>query len=318
MKRLLKYALRYKWRLLFGLISGLAVGGSMFGLLNSLGSVFDSGQSAVDVVASNGNMLDQTLAKFGFEKTNPDGSLTFAFTLITILAFPFYIGLKGFFTYTNRYFMRWVGGRVVNDLRNDLFKNVSNQSLSFYSKSEVGTLVSRIMNDSGMVEKMISSSISDLTRCPMEIMAVFSFIIYQALVLKMHSITITLLILIPLCFIPFVLISRKIKKYANRSLARISELTKQMLETFTGIRVVKAYHMEQAEVERFIKTNSSYFRQVMSGLRAELLISPVMEFAGVCGMVGFLAYAYSTGLKFDQIAPFGVAAMFLYQPLKTI
>ena len=96
---------------------------------------------------------------------------------------------------------------------------------------------------------------------------------------------------------------------SRRALQRISELVSRMQENFTGIRVVKAYHMEAAESERFRAMNQQYFRAVIKALRAELLMTPMTGFVGTACACGFLVYCYAYGIKLDSILLMGGAAI---------
>ncbi len=317
--RLIKYALKYKWRFTIGVVGGVLVGCSIFGMLSSLNGVFDP-QGAVEAAKETAkkDYLDAILSYLGYQKLNPDGTITTACTILMVLVLPLFMAIKGFATYINRYCMRWVGSKTIADIRNELFGNLANQSLKFYGKSEIGGLISRINNDTGTAEQLISSSVADLTRGPMEIAAALGFIIYQAYRTGIYSVGLAVVLAAPLCIFPIIMLGRRIKKYTRKALTKISLLTSHMLETFTGIRVVKAYHMEETEKERFEDSNHEYVTQVLKGLKYELLITPVMEVTGTVVVCTFLVYAYLSGLTFEQIFPFGVAAGIAYQPMKRL
>jgi subfamily B ATP-binding cassette protein MsbA len=305
---------------MFGLVAGGLVGLSILGLLESLGNLFDP-QAAVEAAKKTQDVAQRDyittiLNWFGYEKLNPDGTITLACTILMVLFFPFFMVIKGIFTYANRYYMRWVGVKTIADIRNDLFKSLSNQSLGFYSKCEVGQLISRINNDTGTAEQLISASVADLTRGPMEILACLTFIIYQAIRMEIYSVSLAFVFGALLCLFPIIILGRKIKKITRKSLDKISLLTSHMLEVFTGIRVVKAYHMEESEHRRFMANNDTYVGKVLQGVKYELMIAPVMEVVGVAIICSFLIYTYVMGLAFKDIAPFGVAASLAYQPLK--
>lgn len=320
-KRLIGYAMKYKWRFIYGVLAGVLVGFSIFAMLNSIENLFDPstvGSAEVAAQTAEPDYMERVLNYLGYKKLHEDGSITFAFMLLSIFTFPFFMAMRGLFTYFNRFAMRWVGTNTIADIRNALFKNLTSQSLRFYSKNEVGQLISRINNDTAMAERFIASSLADLTRAPMEIIACLSFIIYHAVRLDIYSVAIAFAIGAPLCIVPIILIGQQIRKITKKSLQRISDLTSHMLETFTGVKVVKAYHMEDKESERFEGYNRKYVRNVIRGVRYELMIAPVIEIVGISLVCVFMVYAYSEGLEFKQIAPFGIAAGIAHQPLKRI
>lgn len=342
-KRLFAYANHYKFKLYIGLLSGFLAAASIFGMLSSLSGAFDPqkqvpqeqvmnqnqeatlGQQPTEItpklaeVADKGSdSMDAVLNYFGYEKTKADGSISLAALILSVLLLPLFLGLKGAFTYLNRYCMRWVGSRTIADFRNDLFKSLTNQSLKFYGKSNIGELMTRINTDTGIAEQLISTSIADLTRGPIEIIACLSFIVYHAIDKGLYSISLAMVLATPLCIFPIVFLGRRIKKLTRKALSKISILTSHMLETFSGIRVVKAYNMEEEEHKRFVDANNLYFTKVQKSMKYELMVSPLMEFVGVLIICLFLIYAYLDGLVLADLLPFGVAASLAYQPMKRL
>jgi subfamily B ATP-binding cassette protein MsbA len=178
--------------------------------------------------------------------------------------------------------------------------------------------MTRINTDTGIAEQLITTSIADLTRGPIEIVACISFIIYHAIDKGLYSISLAMVLAAPICIFPIMFLGRRIKKLTHKSLRKISILTSHMLETFSGIRVVKAYHMEDEEHKRFVDANNTYFIKVQKSMKYELMISPLMEFVGVLIICLFLIYAYMKGLVLADLLPFGVASTLAYQPMKRI
>ena len=83
-----------------------------------------------------------------------------------------------------------------------------------------------------------------------------------------------------------------------------------MHENFTGIRIVKAFSMEENETERFKDMNKSYFKSLIKALRAELLMTPLMEAVALIIGCGFLIICLAKNIMFDQIVAIGIAAVF--------
>jgi subfamily B ATP-binding cassette protein MsbA len=91
-----------------------------------------------------------------------------------------------------------------------------------------------------------------------------------------------------------------------------------MHEVFTGILIVKAYDMEDVENARFREVNKSYFKTVISALKLELAMTPLMEFVAVLCTIAFLVFCYANGLKFSDIVVLIAPAIMAYQPLKNL
>ncbi len=333
-KRLLGFTRPYVLRLAIGIGAGFLVGGSLLGVFHyseDLLRPFDRAQTTVAVVdgvaaapaasrlpLSADGWQAQLADRFGIEMTTPDGRMTGAFLAITILALPLFIGLKALATYVNHYYMQWVGSRVIRDLRDGMFANLQRQSLGFYGRCDVGSLISRCTNDAAMVEKAVSQTIADLTRCPIEVAVCLAFIVYKAYQSNLTGVLPGLLILFPLIILPIVVLGRYIKGLTRQALQQISTLTSRMQETFSGIRVVKAFHMEMSELARFQEVNRRYFKSIVRAFRAELLMNPMMELVAVVAICIGAVLCYQRDVLLTDIGPVALAAVTAYRPFKQL
>ena len=247
-----------------------------------------------------------------------EGKMHWQFFSIFVFAFIFLWGIKNFATYINRYCTRWVGTKVVADLRNEVFQKLTGQSLQFYGKIDVGQLISRCTNDTAAIESAVANTIADATRCPLEILACASAIIYFSVQSGNFALPIILFLGLPLAVLPLIIIGRRIRKIYRKSFANIAIVVSRMHEIFTGILIVKAYHAEKKEYEIFRKVNKKYFRTVVRALRAELLMSPSMEAVAVAATLVFLVYSYSQGVTVTTLAMLLVPAFMAYQPIKKL
>ena len=333
------FAKPYTKRLCVGVGAGFLVGGSLFLLLGTGGEVLHWMEEPPEGVSAEGKttnsepgnghampaspeaklgLLGKAAKRLGIPLTHDDGSITWQFTLLAGLTIALLALVRNTATFLNRYCLRWVGTSVVKDLRDALFKNLQKQSLAFYGKSDVGKLISRCTYDTTMIESAISKTVGDLCRAPIEVAAVTVYIIIAARKNGLVDLTLLLFLVFPICILPIVVLGRYVKRYARRALKRISLLVSRMQENFTGIRVVKAYNMEEYETERFGRMNKQYFSALIKALRAELLMTPLMEFVGVACGCAFLVLCQERGVKLYQIVPMGAAAFFAYRPLKQI
>ena len=333
-KRLLStFVRRYTGRLAIGILAGLVAGGSLFGILKfSPGLVrpFESRPEQPGMVAEGGaparsvrvdedlDTVDRIAARLGLPRADADGRFSWQLMTLAIGGMLLFFLFKAAATFVNRYFLRWVGARTVVDIRNALFDCLQGQSLRFYGKTDVGQLISRCTYDTAIIERAIAGTVADLSRAPIEIFAAGAYVVLTALEQGLGEIVVVLFIGFPLCMFPVIILGRYVKRYTRRSLKRISNLVSRMEENFTGIRVVKAYNMEAAESARFQVLNDSYFAAIIKALRAELMMTPMVEFVGITLFCAFLVLCYARGVRLDQILPMGGAAVFAYRPMKQL
>jgi subfamily B ATP-binding cassette protein MsbA len=345
--RLLRYAKPYRAKLAIGVISGFIVGGSLFGSFFWLKDfikpfeVSPDGKISIEADLSGANAvskpapaapsadanvkqskeideLEKFAGKLGLPVKDEQGRMTWQFFLLAISGFIALWLVRSFAAYLNKYYTRWVGTRVVADLRNEIFSKLMGQSLKYYGNMDVGQLISRCTNDTAAIESAIAYTIADATRCPMEIIACAGFIIYTSVINQNFVLPLILFIGLPAAVLPIIMLGRKIRKSYRKAFAKIAEIVSRMHEVFTGILVVKAYHMEKDENDRFQSVNRVYFKTVVKALKFELMMQPLMEFVAVLCSIIFLVFCYAKGVKLSEIVVLIVPAVMAYQPLKNL
>jgi ATP-binding cassette, subfamily B, bacterial MsbA len=257
--------------------------------------------------------------KCGLELQDPiSGEPTGAILIIAAFFLMIALMLKSVGTFFNRYFMRWVGLRVVADLRAKLFGKLMNQSMEFHNSEEVGEMMSRCQNDTGTIQSAISENIGQLTRSPIEILSVLGFITWFSVQNDLTGILIFLFLGMPVFLLPIFALGGRLKKYAKKTMQQIGNVMVRMQETLSCVRLVKAYNMENYEKDRFDDSNNRFFKLTMKSKRYELLLAPMTEAAAICFAVIFLIYSVIEGVTFDKIAALGIAANLAYKPFKSL
>ncbi len=226
--------------------------------------------------------------------------------------------IKNLATYVNRYYTRWVGAKVIADLRDDVFAKLTNQSVSYYGRMDVGQLISRCTNDTSAVESAVAHTIADATRCPIEILACGGAMIVAGLQFKNPELLLIMGIGVPFCILPIAILGKKIRKIYRRAFSNIADVVSRMHEVFTGILVVKAYNTEEHECQQFKRTNRTYFRTMVRALKMQLLMAPLMESVAVATTLVFLVYAYRNHVTLTELAGLLLPAFMAYKPMKSL
>jgi subfamily B ATP-binding cassette protein MsbA len=253
-----------------------------------------------------------------FEIVSSDGKLAWQLFAVYMLSFVLMWFLRCLGMYLNGYCTRYVGIRVVADMRSAIFRKLTEQSLRFYGDMDVGHLISRCTNDTSALEYSVSHSVEDLTNAPLQVLGCLAAIIvacrqFDSSVLVASMVGGLLIILVPLQ-----LVSRSIRKYYKRSFARIADVFSRMHEVFSGIRIVKAYHAEEREIAHFNAANRKYYKQAIRAMRIHILVAPMMEMVAVIATMAFLLYSYKNGVTVTELAALLTPAMMAYRPIKDI
>lgn len=262
--------------------------------------------------------VERNANRLGITFRDSTGNMTGQFLLISLVAVPLVLLVKILTMYMNHYFLRWTGARVVQDFRMDLFSHIQKQSLFFFGKTDVGQIMSRCTSDPQQVDQVIAHTLADLCRAPFEIMVSIGFVIYFAVKNGMIETLVLVLFGFPLFMVPMTLLGVQVRRWARKALHRVSFIASKMHENLTCIRVVKAYHTEAFEIEKYRQVNHSYIKSVLRAVRLELLITPSVEGTAILLMFVFLAYCFVRKIAVHEIVPMLVPFMVAYRPIKQL
>lgn len=261
--------------------------------------------------------LDGILKNFGLN-TDSSQSLSLPLVCVLIAGIIIFFALKAFGEFTNKYCLRWIGSKVVTDLREDIFNNLQKQSLAFYSRHDVGQILSRCTYDAGTIEHAFANCISEMFTSPMQILVAVIFLIQKACASNLVRPTVILIIAMPVFIIPIYVISKIIREYQHKVLGRVSVLVTRMQENISGIRVVKSFNMEEFETKRFAKDSRKYFKTVSKAILADIFMTPVMQITAIAIGAGFILLCLHYKISLSTVAVLGYAAQNAYKPIKEL
>jgi len=190
--------------------------------------------------------------------------------------------LKNAFEFGQSYFMNDVSQRVIRDMKNIIYKKLLDLSLDFYAKNATGKLMSRVTYDAAVIRDSISAGLTDVLYQPIQLA------IYVALLLAVKvyfaiswSLVAFIFVLFAMVVYPVYKIGKRLKSISKQSQEKMADITTTLHETISGIRVVKAFSMEDYEVAKFGKQNETFYRLAMKSIKRMAVVSPITEFVGM-------------------------------------
>ena len=322
-RRILPFVRPYKVRLLLGLLCGTVyalTNGALVVVINLVVDLVFSG-SAESSVAHELEKAPAFLRPFvehlthWLPKLNSPSS-NFGLALV-ISSIPAVMLLRCLSAYLNVYLTNWSAMRAIADLRTRLFGHLNELSLDFFSQARTGDLIARLTNDTQLLYGIIGSSLAGMIKDPVTVLVLLS-----VMLAKQPRLTLISLVVLPLCLVPINIYNRKVRKSARVMQTHNAELTSLMHESFTGIRVVKAYNLESTVLEDFRQTSSQYVSQLMRVIRANEIPSQLTEFLGGIGITLVLFYlVFGTDRSqatAGAFSAFVVSILLLYQPIKSL
>lgn len=209
--------------------------------------------------------------------------------ILILIAFFF----KNVFGYLQGYFMAVVEHGAMKDLRDDAFNHLHKLPLSYFKKERTGNLISRFTNDINIIQSSISATFSNLIKEPLTV------IVFLGIALSISwQLTLFAFIILPFSFSIIIWIGLKLRKQTGVLQKKIADITSVLQETISGVKIVKAFGMEQFESKRFTGETRNYFRLVLRIVRIRNASSPITEFLSV--IIGVFIIYYGGILVLEE------------------
>ena len=286
-RRLLGYVRPHRVRLAVGVLFGLLFAGSTTGMLF---------------------VVKRLIETVFVERVD-----NFRAAVAIAVLLPAFALVRGVGFYVSRYLVEWVGNRVVMDLRIAIFDRLQNLSLSFFTQSRTGELISRTSNDTSLVERAVSTVLADLLQQPFVLVGAAGYLIWLDWKLAFAS-----LVVFPVCLVPIAVFGRRVRRYAREGQQRLADLVSLLQETISGVRVVKAFGMEDYERGRFNRSSGSVFSRIMRVTRARIAVEPIIVEFSVIWIALLLMYAWWSKLPVQDFLTFVAALVVMYDPVKKL
>lgn len=222
--------------------------------------------------------------------------------------------LKGVFEFFQRYLMEWVGHAVVKDLRDQLYEHFHTLSVGFFSRARTGELISRITNDILVVQQAVSHVVVDIFLQPLSI----AFMLFVVFFMN-WKLALIVFVVFPLIFVPLMNLGRRIRRSTGKIQALLANLTAIIQETFSGIRVVRAFGMERYEIKKFERENQNVLDTNIRLLKSLSFVRPLIEFVGALSVSATLILGAAVfHMELPYILGFCMGVFLLYDPVKKL
>lgn len=236
---------------------------------------------------------------------------------ILVLVLPFLFIMRMLAEYANNYMMNYIGQKVVQKIRDDLFVKICNLPLEFYWKNRSGDILSRVMNDLGNVQSTVQFIPLYGVRDVATVIFVTAALFYINIKLAVFS-----FIFLPLSLYALRYFAKKLRRYSRQSQEMIADISHNFQETLSAIPIIKAYNYEDDAISRFRYLNEEYFSRIMKYLRTTSISGPIMEFIGSFVIYVLIIVGYYMikiyGMRPADFFSFTAAFITAYIPLKNI
>ncbi|TDJ50490.1 MAG: ABC transporter ATP-binding protein [Nitrospina sp.] len=288
-KRLVSYLLPYKGKVIFTLFTSVIVG----------------------VISTSPVPLVQKTFDEIF--VNKDAFMLKMLPLVIIVLYM----VKGSLRYIQSRIIYQIGWELVAQVRLDLFRHIHKLPYGYYEIDTTGQLMSRVVNDVNAMLLSITKQVKDTLQNFVMLVALLGWIFY----LKWDWAVIAVFV-IPLALIPISRIARKLRQLGRRGQELLAYINSTMVESFSGIKVVRAFGLE-AEEEKKLKRHNDEFLEVMKkDVKYTEITSPLMEMLGVLGGSAVLWYGgfqvLSGEVSQGTFLAFILGMFMMYDPMRLL
>ena len=244
---------------------------------------------------------------------NPELKQYFLVGLGMIIVFA----VKGLFFFGHNYSVGHLVQSLIVKLRQKLFDHLVNLSLTFFSRSKTGDLISRFTNDLHVFQNMLQVGVTG----PFRDIPQF-FLLLGIMFFRSWQLAVVTMIIIPIAIFFIQIFGQRNKIAVSKRQISFGGLTSLLVETITGVRVVKAFGMEKYESKRFKDANDDLYKNHMRSIMIDSYSYPIIEIIGASAGATIVAYGGYLIIN-GQITPgdftsFVISFFMLNEPVKKL
>jgi len=231
--------------------------------------------------------------------------------------------VKELLVFVHSYLMVNVSKKTVRDVRNKIYNKLLQLSMDFYHKNKTAVLMSRITNDVSIVEQAVAEGLMEMLYQPIQLIAYFVMVLAIRSYFSIPwSFVLVLLGLFPLIIYPIVKVGSKLRKITTRTQVQAADINTTLLETISGMQIVKAFTMENVEIEKFRNENQLAYKLSMKSVKRMNAVRPITELASI-GAVAVVLWFGGKEVIHGGISPgafiaFMAALFSLIRPIKKL
>lgn len=256
------------------------------------------------------------LTQWTIDKVIPDKAfsllLTIACSIVTVAV------LMSLFGFLSSYLIAMVGQQAIFDIRNELYQHVQSLDLAFFDRQRTGDLMSRLTNDVGMLQQLITTGMLQLITDSLTFLAIATYMLFFN-----WKLTVLLLLTFPIMIIFTRVFGTKIREAFRKVQESVSEVSNHLQDSLSNIRLIKQFSSERDETEKFTEINRNNMMANLTATRRRSVFGPVIDLINNLGLtivIVFGAWQVMSGEPFTigAIAAFLSYLRIMQDPVRSI
>lgn len=225
--------------------------------------------------------------------------------------------IQGLLSYLSIYLNGWLGGRIMCDVRQDMFARLQTLDVSYFDRTPSGTIIFSYFQDPQSINTNILNNTKQMLTRMSSAIFLCGVLIMTSWKLSIIAISVLLLILYP-----STLIRKIIKELAHRNKALTGNVLSYYTETVGGIRVIYGFNLVEQRLKKFREFQRNLFSTMMQGTKAQGWLTPSMHIIASIG-IALIIWQGSTMVVSKELSTGGfvsflAAMLMLYNPIKNL
>jgi len=225
--------------------------------------------------------------------------------------------IKGVLLYAQNLIIFWISWDLVVSFRQKLFDHIHSLPFGFFEDMEIGQLISRVTGDVAVMQSTVTRLLKEFVQNGVMLVGLLSWVFYLNWRWALMA-----FFIFPVIIFPVANIGKKLKRLSHKGQEVMADLCSTLVESFSGIKVVRAFGLEPSEKKKFSDLNQTHLRIMKKNVKYIEIISPLMEFLSIISAATILWYGggkVMTGeVSQGTFIAFIVALFMIYGPLRIL
>jgi len=230
-----------------------------------------------------------------------------------VLLLPLLMLLRSGTSYLSAYCMTWVSTRVVRDMQIRVLEKLHSLSLDYFNKSTLGDLTTHISGDTRRIYDAMNNGFSDLIKEPFTLLSILA-----GMVIIDFRLTLATLVILPLVVLPILIAGNRLKRLARQTVTVGITQGSGLIEALSGIRLIKAYGLENFQLDRYRKESQELVNLEVKKTQAGKLVNPVIEVVSTLGLGVLIIVVFATHQSVSDFVGFLTGLVMLPSPVKRL
>jgi subfamily B ATP-binding cassette protein MsbA len=226
--------------------------------------------------------------------------------------------LRGIFSTVNSYYIGYCGQKILQGLRVLVFDKIQRLPIEYFKKTEPGVVITRSLGDTASLQETIITVSQEIVKQPVSLVGAAAALVFLCYKQSDAVILLIFFLAAAMAIIPIKMVGRKMQE-KTMSIQRATEvITTKLSHNLSAVQEIRAFAMEECEVANYRAMCDRVMSSVMKSLKYSIVLSPIVEIIGACGVGLAMFYAHRRNIGPDLFIAMAGALYLSYEPIKKI